>query len=65
MKSFPEGKEPIHYSRNLDNWKEELKELVIKVALGQDDQVRYCPTLFLTNKKGKLRYVHLGEGAFD
>jgi len=27
-------------------------------------ETRYWPTLFLIDKKGNLRYVHIGEGAY-
>jgi hypothetical protein len=26
---------------------------------------RYWPTLYLIDKRGHIRYVHIGEGAYD
>lgn len=61
------------YEENLDNLKQALRDLEIPYAVVQDNdginwrayQNRYWPTLYLIDKQGRLRYVHIGEGRYD
>ena len=61
------------YERNLDNLKEALVRLDVPYAVAQDnDRVtwgaynnRYWPTMYLIDKRGDLRYSHIGEGAYE
>jgi len=66
-----------HYSEfshdsDLVNLKQAVNELRIEYPVAQDNDVRtlraynihYWPTLYLIDKKGNLRYVHIGEGAY-
>jgi len=65
---FPEFK----YEQDLDNLKQAVADLDIPYAVAQDNQGetwraynnRYWPTLYLIDKNGHLRYVHIGEGAY-
>jgi len=60
------------YEEDLDNLKSAVKELNIEYPIAQDNDGRawraynthYWPTLYLIDKKGNLRYVHIGEGAY-
>ena len=66
---FPE------FSREADlgNLKEAVARLDIRYAVAQDNDGatweayhnQYWPTLYLIDKGGHLRYVHIGEGAYD
>ena len=59
------------HEEDLDNLKSAVKELNIEYPVAQDNDgrtwraynTRYWPTLYLIDKKGNLRYVHIGEGA--
>lgn len=61
------------YEEDLDNLKQAVSELEIPYAVVQDNdglnwrayQNRYWPTLYLIDKQGRLRYVHIGEGRYD
>lgn len=61
------------YEENLDNLKGAVQELGIQYAVAQDNSGetwraynnRYWPTLYLIDKNGHIRYVHIGEGAYD
>ena len=61
------------HEKDLDNLKQAVDELRIKYAVAQDNDGttwraynnHYWPTLYLIDKKGNLRYVHIGEGAYD
>jgi len=65
---FPEFKREA----DLDNLKQAVEDLNIPYAIAQDNQGdtwrgynnRYWPTLYLIDKNGHLRYVHIGEGAY-
>ncbi len=60
------------HEHNLDNLKKAVKDLRIEYPVAQDNDGqtwraynnRYWPTLYLIDKKGNLRYVHIGEGAY-
>jgi hypothetical protein len=61
------------YEANLDNLKDAIQRLEIPyaVAVDNDGQTwqaynnRYWPTLYLIDKRGHLRYQHIGEGRYD
>lgn len=63
----------FNYEKDLDNLKQVVADLEIPYAIAQDNQGetwraynnRYWPTLYLIDKKGHLRYVHIGEGAYN
>ena len=60
------------YEEDLDNLKEAIDRLEIPYAVAQDNDRatwgaynnRYWPTLYLIDKHGDIRYVHIGEGAY-
>lgn len=61
------------YEADLDNLKAAVDELEIQYAVAQDNEGRtwrayenhYWPALFLIDKNGRIRYQHIGEGAYD
>jgi len=61
------------YERNLDNLREAVQRLEISYAVAQDNDGqtwqaynnRYWPTVYLIDKRGRIRYVHIGEGAYE
>jgi thiol-disulfide isomerase/thioredoxin len=65
---FPE----FDFERNLDNLKEAVKQDGIHYAVAQDNDGKtwdayhnaYWPTIYLIDKRGHLRYTHIGEGAY-
>ena len=65
---FPE----FDYERDLRNLTDALQQLNIPYAVAQDNDgstwraygARYWPSLFLIDKRGHLRYTHIGEGAY-
>jgi hypothetical protein len=60
------------YERELDNLKAAVQELEIRYAVAQDNEGttwrayenRYWPTLYLIDKWGNIRYMHIGEGNY-
>jgi hypothetical protein len=66
---FPE----FGYEADLDNLKDALKRLEIPYAVAQDNdgqtwrayRTRYWPSLFLIDKRGDIRYAHIGEGQYE
>jgi hypothetical protein len=60
------------YEHELENLKDAIRRLEIPYAVAQDNQGatwrayrnRYWPTLYLIDKAGQIRYVHIGEGAY-
>jgi thiol-disulfide isomerase/thioredoxin len=65
---FPEFK----YEADLGNLKEAVSKLDIRYAVAQDNDgktwdaygTHYWPTLYLIDKRGHLRYTHIGEGDY-
>jgi len=61
------------HEKDLDNLKQAVNDLRIDYPVSQDIDgktwgaynTRYWPTLYLVDKKGNLRYVHIGEGAYE
>jgi hypothetical protein len=61
------------YEEDLANLQAAVAEYGIEYAVAQDNdgatwrayKNRYWPTLYLIDKKGHLRYVHIGEGRYD
>jgi len=66
---FPE----FSYERDLDNLKEAIIRLDVPYAVMQDNDGktwkaysnRYWPTLYLIDKQGHIRYIHIGEGGYQ
>lgn len=62
----------FRYERDLDNLKEALERLDVPYPVAQDNdgvtwrayKNRYWPTLYLIDKRGDIRYVHIGEGRY-
>ena len=60
------------HEEDLDNLKSAIKELKIEYPVAQDNEGvtwraynnRYWPTLYLIDKQGVIRYVHIGEDAY-
>ena len=58
------------HERDLDNLIEAVNELSIRYPVAQDNSGetwraydnRYWPTLYLIDKRGDIRYQHIGEG---
>ena len=61
------------FEEDLTNLKAAVAENGIKYAVAQDNdgvtwrayKNRYWPTLYLIDKNGHLRYVHIGEGRYN
>ena len=61
------------YEASLDNLKDAVARYEIEYAVTQDNdgvtwrayENRYWPALFLIDKKGHIRYVHIGEGRYQ
>ncbi|MEJ2012941.1 MAG: redoxin domain-containing protein [Anaerolineales bacterium] len=61
------------YEEDLPNLKDALKRWEIEYPVAQDNDGRtwraysnrYWPTLYLIDKRGHLRYVHIGEGRYE
>jgi thiol-disulfide isomerase/thioredoxin len=62
----------FEYESKLDNLKDAIAREGIEYAVAQDNQGgtwrayhnRYWPALYLIDKRGHIRYVHIGEGAY-
>ena len=60
------------HERDLNNLRAALTELDISYPVGQDNdratwtayRTRFWPTLFLIDKRGQIRYTHIGEGHY-
>jgi thiol-disulfide isomerase/thioredoxin len=60
------------YEADFDNLETKVREYGIEYAVAQDNdgvtwrayKNRYWPTLYLIDKKGHIRYVHIGEGRY-
>lgn len=61
------------YEKDLLNLKQALIDLNVPYPVAQDNdgltwrayKNRYWPTLYLIDKRGHLRYIHIGEGAYQ
>jgi len=61
------------HEKDLDNLKAAVQDLGIEYPVAQDNQgvtwrayqTKYWPTLFLIDKWGQIRYIHIGEGAYS
>lgn len=66
---FPE----FSHEEDLANVKDAVQRLEIKYAVAQDNEgvtwnaygTRYWPSLFLIDKRGDIRYKHIGEGQYE
>ena len=61
------------YEHDLDNVKAAIQRLDVPYPVTQDNDFRiwrayrnrYWPTFYLIDKRGQIRYVHIGEGHYD
>ena len=61
------------YEQDLQNLKDAIARYEIEYAVAQDNdgatwrayKNRYWPALFLIDKRGHIRYVHIGEGRYE
>jgi thiol-disulfide isomerase/thioredoxin len=61
------------YEAGLENLKEAVDRFDIQYAVAQDNDGatwraynnQYWPVIYLIDKRGRIRYVHIGEGAYD
>lgn len=61
------------FEQDLENLKDAIARNKIEYAVSQDNdgatwrayQNRYWPALFLIDKRGHIRYVHIGEGRYQ
>jgi len=61
------------YERELENVRNAVKDYGIEYAVAQDNDGKtwrayknhYWPTLYLIDKQGRIRYVHIGEGRYQ
>jgi peroxiredoxin len=65
---FPE----FSYEEELDTLKNAVADYGLEYPIAQDNngdtwrayENHYWPTLYLTDKQGHIRYVHIGEGRY-
>jgi peroxiredoxin len=63
----------FEFEEDLGRLKQAVQELGISYPVAQDNegqvwrayQNRYWPTLYLIDKRGDIRYVHIGEGSYE
>lgn len=61
------------HEASLDNLKDAIQRFEIPYAVAQDNDGatwraynnRYWPVLYLIDKQGSIRYMHIGEGAYE
>lgn len=61
------------YEEDLGNLKNAVRDMEISYPVAQDNdgqtwrayRTRYWPTLFLIDKQGQIRYMHIGEGGYQ
>ena len=61
------------YEEDLDNLKQAVRDLEVEYPVAQDNdgktwrayKNRYWPSLYLIDKGGHIRYVHIGEGRYQ
>jgi thiol-disulfide isomerase/thioredoxin len=61
------------YEADLNNLKQAISRFAIPYAVAQDNDGttwsayhnNYWPALYLIDKNGKIRYLHVGEGAYE
>jgi hypothetical protein len=61
------------YEEDIDNLKEAAERLGVEypIAIDNDGRTwraynqRYWPTRYVVDKTGHIRYIHIGEGAYD
>ncbi len=61
------------FEEDLTNLQAAVEENGIKYAVAQDNdgatwrayKNRYWPTLYLIDKNGSIRHIHIGEGGYD
>lgn len=66
---FPE----FRYERDLANLERAVRQAGIEYAVTRDNDATtwnayrnvYWPILYLIDKRGRIRYVHIGEGAYE
>jgi thiol-disulfide isomerase/thioredoxin len=66
---FPE----FDYERNLDNLKQAIADQDVPFPVAQDNDGKtwnaykngYWPAIYLIDKRGEIRYEHIGEGGYD
>jgi len=62
----------FEHEKDLSNLTQAVNQLKIEYPVAQDNegltwrafQTRYWPTLYLIDKNGDIRYIHIGEGAY-
>ena len=63
----------FNHEKDFDNVKESLVRLDVPYPVTLDNEYqtwrayrnRYWPAMYLLDKAGNIRYVHIGEGAYD
>ena len=62
----------FEYEKDIDNLQDAIERLEIPYPVAQDNDGRtwraygnrYWPTRYLIDKQGRIRYRHIGEGAY-